>query len=79
MSQETCGTCRFWVETMDPHGDCRRYPPQLLASIHGKAYAEADDREYSPQDYALDSTTWPITERVEWCGEHQPHPTQPPR
>jgi len=36
MTKETCSTCKFYF----PDG-CRRYPPQVVAYVEGRAYSES--------------------------------------
>lgn len=53
----TCETCRFYMP-----GECRRFPPQM-------AMYHADS-----QNWAIMNTTavFPNTQKISWCGEHQP-------
>ena len=52
-----CGTCAYWqvIELRDHsnRGMCRRLPPSLVPSKDGKPLSAA----------------WPVTQRLDWCGE----------
>jgi|DEB0MinimDraft_6_1074348.scaffolds.fasta_scaffold172435_2 hypothetical protein len=57
-----CGTCRFWepnLKSRSINGECHIRAPQVVADA---------DRE-EPQ------TAWPRTLHIDWCGEHEPKPT----
>lgn len=71
---ERCGNCRFIYR--GPAGDlfCRRYPPQMVATI---SYAKPDRRLLKGDSEAFDitSSVQPyVTETLKdyWCGEYQP-------
>lgn len=54
---DTCAWCKFWHVNRDKEGDCRRYPPQVLA-------AREDGTQYA---------VFPIISGAEAaCGEFKP-------
>lgn len=56
MTMNTCKTCRFYEEMCkDEVGDCHRYPPTILS------ISEYDDT----------STSFPMVDVNNWCGEWQ--------
>ncbi len=77
MERPVCETCPFWY--WDQYGEtevgdvdmaeCRRYAPMADQEPNGtkRACARADGISY-------DSTTWPITGPIDWCGEHPDFP-----
>ena len=81
MSEPTCHTFRFWSEASctDDYGDCRRYPPTILAtSMMEITVIEDEDGGGTDMPKALDvleSTYFPLTSSTDWCGEHQPKVT----
>jgi hypothetical protein len=77
MTTETCQNCRFWVQDcqmdkLNPanFGHCRRYPPTLFAAEYAHEKGKVDDLLYH-------SCRWPVTNRNERCGEHEPKPKPP--
>lgn len=68
---ERCETCRFWhpprLWKNDEAGLCRRYPPVARGTWH-------PDDELS----IYESTFYPLTADVEWCGEWQAKRPTPP-
>jgi hypothetical protein len=62
MGEETCSTCRFWVRTDAPIGNCHRYAPKPLIDPNFDCDLEA---------------YWPRTVDRDFCGEYQPRKALP--
>ena len=67
---ENCTQCRF-SRTFDREDNtridrfCQRYPPALLPDVSGGGNSDGIDIETTP------STTFPLVEDDDWCGEFQ--------
>ena len=60
----TCETCRFW------------WPQDICASTPD--YRPGICRRRSPQTGLPNSSNWPTTYTLEWCGEHEKKPSAEP-
>jgi hypothetical protein len=60
---ETCGNCRFWVESDDEpqEGTCHRKAPHCQM--------EGMLQPYDPEEGIPSTTIWPYVGKLEWCGE----------
>lgn len=56
-----CGNCRHWLSADTAIGECRRRAPLPVLKSHLPASAGAAGRE----------AEWPITIRVDYCGDFQ--------
>lgn len=56
-----CADCRFWLETDEDVGACRRHAPRpIIVDGKPRALVEADGLTY-----------WPRTITGDWCGEFE--------
>lgn len=55
MTKPACATCWFFVARDRRHGECRRYPPAVLAG---------PPPEFKPK------TRFCLVNADHWCGEH---------
>lgn len=68
-----CEHCQFWM-TLQPGGaqnrtgECRRFPPQLIASVYTDGPNERRGRGHT-ETYSSTETVWPETKSADWCGE----------
>lgn len=63
MSAATCETCRYWYR--EPYSpECRRRSPLCAPPAPGTYRSGSADRAF------------PLTDARDWCGEHEPWPTQ---
>lgn len=53
---DSCGTCRFYLDQDHEVGACHRYPPSFAG-------------DQAPRD--LHRWRFPSVSRRSWCGEHQ--------
>jgi hypothetical protein len=59
-SQPTCDSCRFWDETFDGDGLCRRHAPRAMP-----------ERMLMDQNEDVNRfVAFPLTTASDWCGEH---------
>lgn len=66
MNGEDCSTCRFFDDTGDASGYCRRYPPVIVQFWN---HVTGDIPSTEEID---DVTRFPVTYVEHWCGEYQP-------
>ena len=80
IDQEECANCRFFAETRDGSGMCRRYAPRqtlnpfryvsgpLLKFLLGKigVQIELDDAKAFVSEKA---EAFPLVDLMDWCGE----------
>ena len=79
MERPTCGTCPYWETSSigsssacpDDANCCIRYPGVLPTPALFEVFREefGDDEDQSPQD-----AVWPLTKRINSCGEHPDFP-----
>ncbi len=66
----TCKDCKFWLAAEDSKtGLCRRFPPQMIASVYTLGQDKNAGR-YNDEIYSASETEWPTTGSDEWCGEY---------
>lgn len=62
MTDNTCGTCKWWGYPFEREAvarrECHRFPPTVLWATSA----------FSSEEKAV----WPMTSRYSFCGEHQP-------
>lgn len=74
MKNENCKNCKFWISYKGTgfDGYCRRYAPQVIASVSGGGAATVIGISTDAK------TVWPETSYDDWCGEYQPEPEKKP-
>lgn len=60
-----CMTCKFWAESGDEQGLCRRHAPRPISVKTPNAIKEGEMCEWDSYNPA-----WPTTWSGEFCGEH---------
>jgi hypothetical protein len=60
MPKAECQECRFWRDTDEGMGECRRRAPAAVV----EPLPESDGRAIQPH------VIWPITNYFDWCGEY---------
>lgn len=59
-----CKNCRYWTGQQSMRGECRRYPPQVVAIVSKDEFEEGI---YTKIEYMH-----PERHETDWCGEHKP-------
>lgn len=70
MTDEGCGTCRFWMSPDQKGGICRRNPPTpiLLGLAPASPIANPGKQQ---QGVPVTQAFFPQMSARGWCGEHQ--------